>query len=115
MKYTVVFTYMDGGKYELQVHPDDMESLMNTLGKSEVYFNSARGVGVWLSIDKIRYFEVEKVDGQGRRIMESHGGISDYNARAESREGEPEPSGDGSVAGSVPALESQPELVEANV
>lgn len=106
MMYTVVFTYMDGETYELQVPPDDMEPLMNDIGSSKVYFNDKRGVGVWLPIDKIRYFEVEKVDGQGKRVVESHSGISDYNRKAESTEEKPDAPGGKSVGESIPAPES---------
>ena len=63
MKFEVTFTYLDGELFQLEIHPNDMESFMSALGKGEVYFNRDRGVGVWVPVDKIRYFQVEHVDG----------------------------------------------------
>lgn len=69
MKYLVVFHYLDGEKFEVEVSPTDMETFMETLGKGEVYFNHDKGVGVWVAIDKVRYFHVERVDACGDRIV----------------------------------------------
>ena len=103
MKFIVVFHYMDGEDFEIEVHPDDMESFMNTLGKSEVYFNSSRGLGVWIPIDKIRYFHVEKVDEKGRRVVEIDSKILDNNGKPEEREQEDPETGEGGVDGAVSA------------
>lgn len=73
MKYIVVFNYMDGEQFELEVDPADMENLMAAVGQSEVFFNKSRGIGVWVPIDKIRYFHVERVGEDGKRIrIEEH-------------------------------------------
>ena len=69
MKFNVVFRYMDGEDFEVEVHPDDIPSFMACLGKNEVYFNPSKGVGVWIPIDKIRYFQLEKLDEEGNRIV----------------------------------------------
>ena len=75
MRYEITFTYMDGGEFHLKVHPDDFKHLIESLGKSEVYFSETRGIGVWLPSEKIRYFHVEKVDEQGNRIRVSNSEI----------------------------------------
>ena len=84
MKFVVVFHYMDGEKFELEVHPNDMEDFMKAIGKSEVYFNESRGIGIWIPIEKVRYFHVEKIDGQGRRVIESNPRVSGESARNKS-------------------------------
>jgi len=76
MKYVVVFTYMDGEELEIDVADSDMERFMNTIGSAEVYFNASKGVGVWVAIDKIRYFHVERVDEHGKRVITSHTAVS---------------------------------------
>jgi len=70
MKFIIIFHYMDGEDFNIEVHPDDMETFMSAMGKSEVYFNKSRGVGVWIPIDKVRYFQVERVDEDGKRVVE---------------------------------------------
>lgn len=71
MNFIITFHYMDGETFEVEVHPDDMEALMAAIGKSEVYFNNSRGAGIWIPIDKIRLFQVEKVDENGNRVKVS--------------------------------------------
>ena len=68
MKFNVVFYYMDGEERAIEIHPDDIKDFMDAIGKSEVYFNDTRGVGMWVAIDKVRWFKVERVDDEGRRI-----------------------------------------------
>ena len=60
---------MDGETFEIEIHPDDIKKFMNAVGKSEVYYNEYRGVGVWISIEKVRYFQMEKVDEDGNRVL----------------------------------------------
>lgn len=103
MKFIVVFHYMDGEDFEIEVHSDDMQAFMDTLSKSECYFNNSRGLGVWIPIDKIRYFHVEKVDEKGRRVVESDSKILDNNGKLEEREPEDPETGEGGVDGAVPA------------
>ena len=70
MKYNITFYYIDGETLNIDVHPDDMKTFMDTIGRSEVYFNETKGLGVWVPIDKIRYFHVEKLDSSGKRVIE---------------------------------------------
>lgn len=70
MKYIVTFEYMDGEKRPVEVHENDIEALMSAIGKSEVFYSHERGVGLWIPIDKVRYFQVEKVDEHGNRVLE---------------------------------------------
>ena len=65
-KYVVTFGYMDQVKVEVTVPPDDIEAFTSAVGKGEVHYNDERGRGVWIPIEKIRYFKVEKVDEKGR-------------------------------------------------
>ena len=69
MKYIVIFHYMDGETFQIEVAASDMERFMETTGKGEVYFNEPKGVGVWVAIEKIRFFKVERVDEFGNRVV----------------------------------------------
>ena len=66
---------MDGEKFDIEVHKEDMEGFIASFGKGEVYFNPKRGVGVWIPLDKIRNFKVEHVDEWGKRIKEGDRGV----------------------------------------
>ena len=68
MRFIIVFYYMDGEKFEIKIYPTDMGPFLEAVGKSEVYFNETKGVGIWIPIEKVRYFHVEKVDAKGKRI-----------------------------------------------
>ena len=70
MKFIVMFQYMDGEKFDLEVHPDDMEAFINAISAGEVYFNFTRGAGIWIPIDKIRHFQVEHIDEYGNRVIQ---------------------------------------------
>lgn len=70
MRFKIVFRYVDGEDFEVEVHPDDMTDFMECLGKGEVYFNKYRGSGLWISMEKVRYFQVEHLDEKGNRIRE---------------------------------------------
>lgn len=106
MKFKIVFTYMDGETYELDVHPNDMEQLMASLGKSEVYFNDYRGVGVWIPIDKVRYFQVERQDEQGRRVMGSNPEVQSGEGAAKGTDGFATSEGSGVVGDLVLPIEA---------
>ena len=69
MKFNIIFYYMDGETFQIEIHPDDIKLFIDTVGRSEVYYNEYRGVGVWVSIEKVRYFQVEKVDEDGNRVL----------------------------------------------
>jgi len=69
MKFVIVFEYMDGEIFHLDVHKDDIEEFVKCFGKGEVYFNPSRGVGLWIPVEKIRHFKVECVDSNGKRIV----------------------------------------------
>ena len=111
MKLNIVFTYMDGETYDLDVHPSDMEALMAALGKSEVYFNDYRGVGVWIPIDKVRYFQVERQDEQGRRVMGSDPKIPSGEGKPEGTDGSLAPEGSGSVGEIVHPVATEAEPI----
>jgi hypothetical protein len=60
---------MDGEKFEIEVYPSDIGPFIEAVGKSEVFFKDSKGIGIWIPIDKVRYFHVEKVDEKGKRII----------------------------------------------
>lgn len=68
MKFIITFIHMDGGETEIEAMPDDMEALLESIGKAEVYFSHERGVGFWIPIDRVRSFHVERVDEAGNRV-----------------------------------------------
>lgn len=107
MKFIISFIYMDGEKFEVECAPGDMETFIGALGKNEVFFNDAAGIGIFIPIDKVRYFHVEKVDEQGRRIVASNSGVSDGNGGAESKEAQPAQAGEGSLDEIISATESE--------
>jgi len=102
MKYIIVFKYMDGKDFEIEVHPDDMHKFMDAIGKGEVYFNDARGVGVWVAIDKVRYFQVEAVDEYGKRVIGSDAPVHEHDGGAICPEMGDKEAGKGSVVRAVP-------------
>lgn len=107
MKFLIVFRYMDGEEFQIEVHPDDMDFFMNTLGKGEVYFNQKRGLGIWVPVDKIRYFHVEKVDEKGRRIMEGDSEVSHQNRGDKGSKGKFDGTGMGCMGGVVPSTKAE--------
>lgn len=86
MKFKIVFYYMDGDTLELEVHPEDMKTLTNCLTTGEIFYSDTRGVGIWIPVDKIRYFQMEKVDESGRRVVESNQGVSNEDRGLEGGE-----------------------------
>lgn len=68
MKYIVVFHYLDGGTFEVDVRPGDIDGFIAAIDKHEVYFNEETGAGVWIPIEKIRYFSIEKIGDDGERV-----------------------------------------------
>lgn len=78
--YNVVFHCMDGESVEVEVPEIEIESFMDSVGKSEVYYNSKKGCGVWIHLDKVRYFEVHKADEQGEGTEAGDRTLSQGNA-----------------------------------
>ena len=58
MHYKVNFTYFDKETVDVNIKPEEIERFMACIGKSQVYFNQEAGTGMWVPIDKIRYFTV---------------------------------------------------------
>ena len=69
MKYTIKFNYMDGELFEIDVPSHKMEALISAINSGDVYFDEVTGAGIWISIDKVRYFHVERVDANGNRVV----------------------------------------------
>tara|TARA_R110002126_G_scaffold185420_2_gene333949 strand:- start:818 stop:1123 length:306 start_codon:yes stop_codon:yes gene_type:complete len=101
MKFVVVFTYMDGEEFEVQVPPNDMTKFIESLGKAEVFFNNESGLGIWIPIDKIRHFKVERVDASGKRIVVSNKELQMPDVATEEAEREPGTPGSDSVETAV--------------
>jgi len=115
LKYKIFFKYMDGETYELDVHPNDMEKLMDALGKNEVYFNDSRGVGVWIPIDKVRYFQVERQDEQGRRVVGSDPKLSSGERETSRTDGSSSAEGVTSLGDVVPSFATPTEFINSNI
>lgn len=81
VEMVVTFHYMDGEEQTIKARPEDMEKYMNRIGRSEVCFNHEKGVGLWINIDKVRWFEVERVDEQGRRVVVSNDGLHERDGK----------------------------------
>lgn len=109
-RFIVRFQYMDGDKFELEVHPDDMEAFMAAVNGGEVFFNSKRGIGIWIPIDKVRYFQVERVDAKGQRVVERDTEIQAPERGAQGGEGGDREDGGECLEGAVqaPGPDSQP-------
>lgn len=73
MKYIITFKFMDGETLEVDVSLNKLDDLMNSISKSKVYFDDDSGAGMWLSMDKVRYFHIEKVDDKGKRVVVKKG------------------------------------------
>jgi hypothetical protein len=68
MKFVVVFHYIDKETFEVEIHPDDIAKFVESVGRGEVYYNETRGKGIWIPIEKIRYFSLESVDAKGNHV-----------------------------------------------
>ena len=101
MKFVIVFYYMDGETFEIEVHPNDMKTFMACLGKGEVFFNDARGVGVWIPVDKIRHFQLEKVDETGKRVTSSCTEVQGEDGGVEGGGARPAAEGVGSIGSAL--------------
>jgi hypothetical protein len=110
MIFVITFHYMDGETFETKVWPAEMEAFMGAIGKSEVYFNDKRGVGLWVPVDKVRYFSVERVDEQGRRVMGSDPKLPKCDGEAECGPSGVEEAGDGGMERTIPSAEAEAEL-----
>lgn len=62
MKFEVQLFYMDGKDEELLVSGDKVEKFLDDLGKNVVYYDEEKGQGIWIPIDKIRYFKIKQID-----------------------------------------------------
>jgi len=57
---------MDGKELIVYHKDSEISAFMDAVGKSEVYFNSDQGRGMWIPIDRIRYFQVQKEEDDER-------------------------------------------------
>lgn len=115
MKFKVLFEYMDGKEVSVDIHPDEMERFMATIGRAEVYFNKDKGVGFWIPIDKIRCFYVEKSDEQGRDSVGSDGKLPKRNGKHKRTKKRISPTGTGSLERTLPGFETAPKPAEATI
>jgi hypothetical protein len=68
IKYIISFRFLDDRVEELELGPDDMEAFMAAFSKNKAYFNLQSGAGIWVPLDKVRSFYVERVDKDGNRV-----------------------------------------------
>ena len=71
MKYIVDFYFMDGKIFPLEVSPDDIDKFMADVSLSAVFFKKDNGNGIWIAIDKVRYFKIRREGESGCGIVES--------------------------------------------
>jgi len=79
MSHKVHFVYMDGKDLTVFLKDNEVKRFMESIGKSEVYFDDEAGKGMWIPIDRIRYFQVEREldPGQGlNRVPSGNAGDS---------------------------------------
>ena len=62
MSHKVKFTYMDEKELIIYLKDDEVARFMEDIGNSKVYFDEKSGKGMWIPIDRIRYFQVERED-----------------------------------------------------
>jgi len=60
MKYLITLFFMDGKDLDVRVPVENLGRFLEAIGKNEVYFDDDKGHGIWLPIDKIRYFTIKK-------------------------------------------------------
>lgn len=65
MSHKINFTYMDGKDITVYLKNEEVKKFMESIGKSEVYFDDVSGKGMWIPIDRIRYFQVERESDSG--------------------------------------------------
>ena len=66
VNFIITLTFMDGKVQEIQVSEDEIQNFMSAIGKKEVYFNLKKGSGIWFDIDKIRFFQVNRENGDAK-------------------------------------------------
>jgi len=60
--YKIHFVYMDNQTLDVNVNAQEVEKFMDSIGNNRVYMNDEKGVGIWLPIDKVRYFQINNMD-----------------------------------------------------
>lgn len=60
MRYLVSMVFMDEKVVKISITEDEMGGLLDAIGENEVYYNSETNKGLWIPIEKIRYFRVKK-------------------------------------------------------
>lgn len=115
MKFNIIFEYMDGKLFDVDIHKDDMEEFIECFGKGEVYFKPSLGIGLWIPMDKIRHFKVEAVDGKGKRIKKSNRKVSKSNEDLQSRACKDQNEGNEGVENPLQSPEALPVLSDGGV
>ena len=65
--YQINVVYEDTQQIEIYVAPDQINDFCSAVGSGVVWFDYARGEGIWINIHKVRYFSVKspKLDAAG--------------------------------------------------
>lgn len=58
--FGVIFVYTDGEKLTVEIPEPEIENFMDSVGKSVVYWQEEKKMGIWIPIEKVRYFQVIK-------------------------------------------------------
>jgi hypothetical protein len=69
MTLLVKFTYFDAKEFEVEIEDGALDELTRCLANKTVYYSEKYGAGIWVPIASIRFFEVYKIDAQGKRVL----------------------------------------------
>ena len=66
VNFIITLTFMDGKTQDVSISESEIQAFMSAIGKKEVYFNLKKGSGIWFDIDKIRFFQVNRENGDAK-------------------------------------------------
>ena len=61
MEYSITLVFMDGKTQDIEISEEKLPRFLDALGKDEVYYDEVKNFGVWLHIEKIRFFTIKKL------------------------------------------------------
>ena len=115
MKFKIIFEYMDGTLFEEEVDSDNIKEFFDCINKGDIYFNRAKGLGLWIPLSKIRHFKVEAIDGKGKRIKRSNRKLSKSDGDIQPRALGDKKEGDEGMENSLPSPKSFPVTSDGGV
>jgi hypothetical protein len=65
VEFDINFRYLDGKDFSIILRESDMPDFIRCLSSGEVFFNNDSKTGLWVPLEKIRYFTMkERVNGR---------------------------------------------------